>query len=371
MAYKVLGLVDCFGNPEMGPLNRHRAIASTSLLGRYAFIDVQLSNFLHSGISSMGVLCQNHIRSLSRHLGNGMSWISNTKLGDFTILYDEPNIQNSGYNTDVNDLIENDWYLKEINPDYVVITNPYIVFSADYGALLEDHIASGAKITLLYAHKNDLSSSFMGQDKVYLTDRGKVTRIESNHGDIEEGDVSLGTMIMDIQTLHSLIDFAKDTSSFFGLWDVLRYISPSILVRCVKHEGYVRCFDSLSHYLEYSMELLDENVSNTFFNPERPIVTKSYDTPPTLLRKNSKVVNSSIANGSIIEGEVYNSIIGRGVVIKEGCVIRNSVISSGSYIGPDTGIEFAVVDKEARVEHVSNIKGTLEDPLYIMRGDIV
>ncbi len=88
MAYKVLGLVDCFSNPDFGPLTRHRAIASTSFLGRYAFIDVQLTNFLHSGISSIGVLCQNHIRSLSRHVGNGMSWISNTKLGDVTVLYD-------------------------------------------------------------------------------------------------------------------------------------------------------------------------------------------------------------------------------------------------------------------------------------------
>ncbi len=300
-----------------------------------------------------------------------MSWISNTKLGDFTILYDEPNIQNSGYNTDVNDLIENRWYLKETNPDYVIITNPYIVFIADYNALLEDHIASGSKVTLLYSHQNNLTHSFLGQDKVYLTDRGKATRIEANHGDYEEGDVSLGTIILDIQTLNSLIDFAKDTSSFFGLFDVLRYISPSILVRCVRHDGYVRCFDSLSHYLEYSLELLDENVANQFFDPSRPIVTKSYDTPPSLLRKQSKVVNSYVANGSIVEGEVYNSIIGRGVVIKEGTVIRNSVISSGSYIASNTEIEYAIVDKEAKVEHVSKIKGTLDDPLYIMQGDIV
>ncbi len=224
---------------------------------------------------------------------------------------------------------------------------------------------------MLYTHSKDLRNTFIGTDRIYMTDRGKATKIEVNNGEGDEGDISLGTIILDIQTLNNLIDFAKDTSSFFGLWDVLAYISPSVLVRTVKYEGYVRAFDSLSHYLEYSLELLDSDIAGQFFDNDWPIVTKSYDTPPSLYRTSSKVVNSFVSNGSIIEGTVINSVIGRGVTIKEGAVIRNSVISSGSYVEANTQIDYAVVDKEAKVQHVSKITGTLEDPLYIMQGDIV
>lgn len=371
MAIKVLGLVDCFNIPEFGPMTKHRSIASTSFLGRYAFVDFVLSNFLNSGISSIGILCQNHIRSLSRHVGSGRTWITNTKIGDFHVLYDEPNVANSSYNTDVADLIENRWFLKQINPDYVIICSPHMVFQEDFSQLLADHIASNSRISLLYAHVTGLKHSFINAKRVYISDRGKVTKFELNRGENDEGDVSLETMIMDYSMLENLIEYASGTSSFFSLVDALNYISPSVLIRAVKHNGYVRCFDSLSHYLNYSLELLDENVHNDLFKENWPIYTKTYDTPPTLYKPSALVKNSTIANGSIIEGTVINSIIGRDVKVGKGAVIKNSVIGSGAVIDVNTHIENAIVDKEAQVLHVLDVKGTLDDPLYIARGDIV
>ena len=189
MAVKVLGLVDCFNSPEFGPMTKHRAIASTSFLGRYAFIDFQLSNFLNSNIPYIGILCQKHIRSLSRHVGSGNSWINNTKIGQFQILYDEPNVSNPGYNTDVADLFENKWFLNAVKPDYVVIAPPYMVYRADFQALLNDHINSGSRISLLYTHQKGLKKNFIGAKKIYISDRGKVTRIEINRGEMDEGDI--------------------------------------------------------------------------------------------------------------------------------------------------------------------------------------
>jgi glucose-1-phosphate adenylyltransferase len=371
MSVKILGLVDCFGNPEFGQMTKHRAIASTSFLGRYAFIDFPLSNFLNSGIPAIGILCQNHIRSLNRHVGNGRFWINNTKIGDFQVLYDEPYVANPGYNTDVACLNENRWFLKQVSPDYVVIAPPYMVYEADFNALVKDHIASGARISLLYTHATGLKTSFINSKKILLSERGKVTKLEANRGDSEEGDVSLMTMIMDYPMLESLLEYASGTSSFFGLSETLNYLSSSVLIRAVKLDGYVRSFDSLSHYLKYSLELLDENTFHSLFKDGWKIYTKSYDTPPVLYKKGAVVENSYIANGSIIEGTVINSILGRGVVVKKGSVIKNASIGSDAIIDENTHIENAVVDKEAQVLHISEVIGTLEDPLYIARGDII
>ncbi|MFA6860802.1 MAG: glucose-1-phosphate adenylyltransferase subunit GlgD [Bacilli bacterium] len=371
MSVKVLGLVNCFDNPDFGPMTRHRAIASTSFLGRYAFIDVPLSNFLNSGIPSIGILCQNHIRSLSRHVGNGRSWINNTKIGDFQVLYDEPNVANPGYNTDVADINENRWFMRQVKPDYVVIAPPYMVYEADFKALIQEHIASGARITMLYMHGTNLKKSFINQSKIWLTDRGKITKMEPNRGEMDEGDISLGTYIMDYPMLESLLDYAKGTSSFFGLSDTLNYLSSSVLIKAVKLNDYVRCFDSLSHYLKFSLELLDENTFHELFADKWPIYTKTYDTPPVLYKSGCHVENSYIANGSIIEGTVINSVLGRGVVVKKGAIIKNAVIGSDAIIDENTHIENAVVDKEAQVLHISEVVGTLDDPLYISRGDIV
>lgn len=371
MAIKVLGLVDCFNSPEFGPMTKHRSVASTSFLGRYAFIDFQLSNFLNSRIPSIGILCQNHIRSLSRHVGNGNSWINNTKIGQFQILYDEPNIANPGYNTDVADLFENRWFLRAIKPDYVVIAPPYMVFRADFQALLADHIASGSRISLLYTHRKGLKNSFIGARKIYISERGKVTRIETNRGESDEGDISMGTMIMDYPMLESLMEYAQGTSAFFSLSDTLNHISPSVLIRAVRHDGYVQSFDSLSNYLKYSLDLLNEETYSSLFDEEWPIYTKSYDTAPVLYKKSGSASNSYIANGSIIEGSVVNSILGRGVRVHRGAVIKNAVIGSDAIISENIHIENAIVDKEAQVIHVKEIVGTPDNPLYIAQGDIV
>lgn len=371
MSVKVLGLVNCFNSPEFGPMTKHRAVASTSFLGRYAFIDFALSNFLNSHIPSIGILCQNHIRSLSRHVGTGIPWISNTKIGRFQILYDEPNISNPGYNTDVADLFENKWFLKAVKPDYVVIAPPYMVYRADFSRLLTDHIASGSRISLLYTHQKGLKNSFIGAKKIYISDRGKVTKIEVNRGESDEGDISMGTLIMDYPMLESLMEYAQGTSSFFSIADTLNYISPSVLIKAVRHDGYVRSFDSLRNYMKYSLELLNEENYSSLFSEDWPICTKSYDSAPALYKKGASATNSYIANGSIIEGTVVNSILGRGVRIKKGAYIKNAVIGSDAVIDENTHIENAIVDKEAQVLHISDVVGTLDNPIFIAQGDIV
>ncbi len=372
MTYNVLGLVDCFNNPGFGPLTQHRPLASTSFLGRYAFIDFPLSNFLNSGIPSIGILCQNHIRSLNKHVGNGRSWISNTKIGDFQVLYDEPNVSNPGYNTDVACLFENIQFIKGIHPDYVVLASPHMVYECDYEKLLEEHVASGDRISLLYTHvSSGLKTSFINQKKLDISPRGKVRGMETNRGDVDEGDVSLGSMILDYPMLESLMEYASGTSSFFNLSDVLSYLSASVLIRAVKVDGYVRCYDSLSHLKEYSLELLNEDVYHSLFKDDWPIHTRTYDTPPTVYRKEAIVSNAYIANGCDIQGTVNNSIVGRNVKVKKGATIKDSIISSGSLIGEGAHLENVIVDRDAQVIHATEIIGTPENPIYIARGDIV
>ncbi len=372
MAYTVAGLIDCFANPSFGPLTQHRPMASTSFLGRYRFVDFHLSNFLNSGILNIGILCQNHIRSLSKHVGNGRSWIANTKIGSLEVLYDEPNVSNPAYNTDVADLVENKAFFKDVHPDYVVIAMPNFVYECNFAKLVEDHIASGDRISMLYMHVDSgLKENFIGASKIGISPRGKVNRMEANVGDEDSGDISLGCIILDYPMLESLVEYARSTSSFFNITDCLKYLAPTVMIRAVNFEGYVRDFDSLSHYLKYSLELLDQNVASSLFKENWPIHTRTYDTPPVQYRLGCSVSNSYLANGTVVEGEVKGSIIGRHVKIGKGVKIINSIIGNDVVISDGTHIENAVVDRDAQVLHVTEIVGTPDDPIYIARGDIV
>ena len=86
---KVIGFCNLHHSPQLGELTSSRPLASTSFLGRYAFIDFVLSNFSNSNIDEIGILVKDHARSLNKHLGFGNSWNINTKTGANVVMYNE------------------------------------------------------------------------------------------------------------------------------------------------------------------------------------------------------------------------------------------------------------------------------------------
>ena len=107
------------------------------------------------------------------------------------------------------------------------------------------------------------------------------------------------------------------------------------------------------------------------FQENWPIHTRTYDTPPTLYHEETSIQNAYVANGCDIQGTVINSIIGRNVRIKKGAVVKDSIISSNVLIGENVKLTGTVVDRDASVIHANEIEGSIDNPMYIARGDIV
>ena len=76
-----------------------------------------------------------------------------------------------------------------------------------------------------------------------------------------------------------------------------------------------------------------------------------------------------VSNGCLVEGDIENSVIGRGAMIKKGAVVKNCVILPGAMIGEDVHIENVVVDKKARIVRKKELLGLVDNPLYVKRND--
>ena len=94
-----------------------------------------------------------------------------------------------------------------------------------------------------------------------------------------------------------------------------------------------------------SMDLLDQTVADHLFDPERPILTKAHDVPPSRYATGSHACNSIISAGCIIKGTVRNSILSRGVVVEEGASVTNSIINQSCIIKSGARVENAILDK--------------------------
>jgi glucose-1-phosphate adenylyltransferase len=118
--------------------------------------------------------------------------------------------------------------------------------------------------------------------------------------------------------------------------------------------------------------LLDKDIRNDIISVgNRPIYTKVRNSPPTIYREGSAVKNSYVADGCDIEGVVENSIIFRDVRIGKGCVVRNSILLQGNYVGEGVSLNCVVADKDVIIKNGRMLSGHMSTPFFIAKGTVV
>lgn len=367
---KIMGICNLHSNASLGEMTSQRPIASTSFLGRYAFMDFALSNFSNSGIDEVCILVKNNPRSILKHLGSSNAWNNNTKLGYEAILYNEKYTHSPGYNHDINNLLANDWIFYDVNPDIFVITPVHIIFPADFRKAVKQHLETNAGITLVYTNIKNGKTDFIDGDILKVGKTGLVEEVQTNRGEADEASVSLETYIIGKEKMRILLNKANRLSSLYDFRAVIRQIvSDKEEVYAYKYEGYVRCFDSLAAYHRYSTELLTYPVRASLFLPNWPVYTTTHDTPPARYEETSDVQHCFIANGSQIGGKVRNSIVSRNVVIEEGAIVENSIIFTNTRIEKGVHIKNCIIDKHVRARNSKLVAGTEDFPLYVKQGD--
>ncbi len=371
---KVIGLVNFHSEPNVPPLTDSRPLGSTSFLGRYAFCDFALSNLCNSGISEVGLLVKDHQRSILKHLGSMDSWVINTKIGRQRLLYNEPAHLDPRLNTDVNNLLENDWVLYDSDCEYLLIVPSHMIAAIDYRPFLKDHIDSGRQITLIASMQRNLKTAWKGSWVLQFGPDGSLASGERNEGQFPKSHaVYLDTMIINRRTL---VDVISRYAAANPGQELVRLIAKAFFERHYNigvcyFDGFVRAVDSLPHYMDYSLDVLDRRIAEQIFHPNWPIYTLTHDTPPAAYGATAEVHNSYVSNGAIVHGKVINSILSRHVVIGKGAVVKNSIIFSSVKINDGAVIENALIDKYSIIERGHVIKGKAKDPIYVRQGAIL
>jgi glucose-1-phosphate adenylyltransferase len=365
---KVMGLCNLHASSHLGPLTASRPLASTSFLGRYALMDFALSNFANSGIDKVGILINNHPRSIIKHLGSANVFNTNTKLGFQQIMYNEKFATSDVYNHDLNNIKANDWLILEAKPDIFVIAPPDILYAIDFRPLIKIHVENKESITVLYTSITNGKSHFIDQDLVKI-DKNRLVSLEKNKGVLDTVDVSLDTYIISKEMMQHILTKSNDISAAFSLKDMIQHLmEEGHHFALAEHQGYSRAFFGLDSYYNFSMEFLNYQHRVSLFKEEWPIYTVSHNTAPARYGSKAVVQNSIISNGAQVKGTVINSIISRNVYIAEGAVVKNSIVFTDSKILNNVRIDRLIVDKYVQIERATSLEGH-QGILYIKQGE--
>ena len=366
------GIVTSSGNHfKVEGLEEYRPIGAFSFLGRYRVVDFPVSNLSNSNIDRIQVYVSQNPRSLAEHLGTGQHYNINSKRGKLQILFNQDSRVNEIYNTDIAAFRGNLGIIERMHQPYVIITPGYMVFKQNYAKLLEEHIASGADVTLLYHKVNNAKTAFRACDTVILNRQKGVKAIEKNPGTADDRNIFMDTYIMKNELFIELIRKAGTLSSIYTLRDMLNIENETLDIRGVQHKGYFAAITDFKSYYDANLELLDMKKANELFNDDWTFYTQTTDSSPVHYFEGAQIRNSMVANGCLIEGTVENSVIGRGVEIRKGAVVKNCVILGHSIIEEGIHLEYQVVDKWARIANIKELIATPDNPGYIRRDDVI
>ncbi len=348
-----------------------RSIPAMSFLGRYRIIDFTLSNMVNSGIDELSVLVKNKPRSLIEHLGNGSNYNINLKSGYLNILYTDNTTTNDAYFHDIYVMNSNLEKFQESNAKYVVISSSYMIYPLDYNKVIKAHEENGADITCVYKAVTNANKEYIGCKTAEIDKDDVITDIGRNKGAKKNANILTETYVIGRELFVDLVEKAPVISPLYNLIDVLTSVLDSLKVCGYRHEGYLACINSLEEYYDANMEMIDYEKAKELFNPDWPIYTKTNDSQPAFYAKTAHVKNCLIANGCVINGDLENCILGRGVTVGKGAVIKNALLLPECYIAPMAHIENAVIDKHSSVERKLEIIGTDDKLAYVRRRDRV
>ncbi|MGN0342366.1 MAG: sugar phosphate nucleotidyltransferase, partial [Roseburia sp.] len=172
----------------------------------------------------------------------------------------------------------------------------------------------------------------------------RITEFEEKPEHPRSNLASMGIYIFSWKVLKESLIAMKDQ----GNCDFGKHIIPYCHERkqrifAYEFNGYWKDVGTLGSYWEANMELIDLIPEFNLYEEYWKIYTKNEIVAPQFISAEARVDKSIIGEGTEIYGQVYNSVIGAGVTIGKGTVIRDSIIMKDAVIGENVSMEKAIV----------------------------
>ena len=335
---------------RLGVLTSQVAKPAVSFGGKYRIIDFPLSNCINSGVDTVGVLTQYQPLRLNTHIGIGIPWDLDRNIGGVTVLPPYEKSEGSEWYTGTaNAIYQNLAYMESYNPEYELILSGDHIYKMDYEVMLDFHKANNADVTIAVMPVPMEEASRFGV--VIADEHKKITEFEEKPANPRSNLASMGIYIFSWKVLREALITMKDQSGLdFGKHVIPYCHEKGKPIYAYEFNGYWKDVGTLSSYWEANMELIDLVPEFNLYEEYWKIYTKSEILPPQYISGESKIERSIVGEGSEIYGEVYNSIIGCGVVIGKGTVVRDSIIMNYSSIGSGCQINKAIIAENVTIE---------------------
>lgn len=334
---------------RLGVLTAKVAKPAVAFGGKYRIIDFPLSNCINSGIDTVGVLTQYQPLRLNTHIGIGIPWDLDRNIGGVSILPPyEKSANSEWYTGTANAIYQNMDYMETYNPDYVLILSGDHIYKMDYEVMLDYHKENHADVTIAAMPVPMEEASRFGI--VVADGDGRITEFQEKPPEPKSNLASMGIYIFSWPILKKALMELRDVPGCdFGKHIIPYCHENGQRLFAYEYNGYWKDVGTLGSYWEANMELIDIIPEFNLYEEFWKIYTKGDVITPQYIAADAVVEKSIIGEGTEVYGEVHNSVIGAGVTIKKGAVIRDSIIMKETTIGENDVIDKAIIAENVTV----------------------
>ena len=324
---------------------------AVSFGGKYRIIDFPLSNCVNSGIDTVGVLTQYQPLLLNDYIGNGQPWDLDRTFGGVHILSPYQGKHSSDwYKGTANAIYQNLHFIKQFDPDYVLILSGDHIYKMNYSLMLNYHILKNADCTIAAIRVPIAEASRFGI--LNTNEDGTIYEFEEKPKNPKSTLASMGIYMFSASKLYKYLE--EDNSDTTSSNDFGKNILPKMLnsgERMLAYEfsGYWKDVGTINSLYEANMDLLGDKPNFDVADSNWKIQSKSPLAPPQYIGDDAKTVNSIIMSGCEVYGTVENSVLASGVIVEKGAVVKNSIVMAETVIGENSAVDYSIIDENTNI----------------------
>lgn len=376
---------------RLEPLTKARCKPAISFGGRYTLIDVPISHALSSGLRKVFVIGQYLASTLQKHLFQTYLHHGIMQEHIHLLVPEERKEGKVWYKGTADAVRQNLNYFADIAADYFLILSGDQLYNIHFQEMIRFGIETDADMVIAAQAVGEKEAKRMGLLKIkhggselvnfyekptdpailrdYYTDDFTLHRIGFDPAQRKNYLGSMGIYFFKRQALFDLL--REDKREDFG-----KHLIDTQMKKGGAHvylyDGYWEDIGTIEAYYEANLALTrhGEDRKDRFrcYDEKNHIFTKSAHLPGAKIL-HSQVNASVICEGSVIEGgEISHSILGVRSVIKQGTVVRDSILLGNEYYERGPREVHEVTDRPHVGENCLISRAIIDENVTIGRG---
>jgi len=355
-------------------LTDNRAKPAVYFGGKARIIDFALSNAINSGIRRIGVATQYKAHSLIRHMQRAWNFMRPERNESFDILPASQRISELlWYEGTADAVYQNIDIIEAHGPKYMVILAGDHVYKMDYEIMLQQHVNSGADVTVGCLVVPRMEATGFGVMHVDETDRitAFVEKPKDPPGIPGQEDMALASMGIYVFETKFLFDELRrdaadpESKRDFG-GDIIPYIvkhgkaqahrfTDSCIRAAEEIEEYWRDAGTIDAYFDANLDLTDTVPKLDLYDREWPIWSDAVVSAPAKFvhdqdGRRGHAISSLIGNDCIVSGALAKrSLLMTGVKMGSWSSVEEGVIMPYCNIGRHARLKRVIIDSGVRI----------------------